>query len=138
MPLQRTRRIPTANPGREARAALHIISKIFAVRCLLIGPKILEARAAIGAAKSRIWIASRSKAVAAFCFLSLDSRQLCQHDPNGVHYHGVPWCCEPLMSSKTSCSIRQRGRKKGAPSYSRAARIFAWPSTSVCVHVCVS
>ena len=43
-----TRRIPTANLGREARAASQI-----AMRRLLIGPKILEARAAIGIAKSR-------------------------------------------------------------------------------------
>ena len=48
MPLQRTRRIPTAYPGRKARAALQIIGKICAMTCLLIGPKIWEARAAIG------------------------------------------------------------------------------------------
>ena len=42
-PLQGTRRIPTANPGREALAALHSIGKICAIRSLLIGPKVLEA-----------------------------------------------------------------------------------------------
>ena len=71
MPLQRTQRIPTADPGRETRAALQIIGKICAMRCLLIGPKILEACAAIGREKSCFWIASRSKVVAAFSFLSL-------------------------------------------------------------------
>ena len=71
MSLRKTRRIPTANPGREARAALQIIRVICAMRCLLIGPKILEAHVAIGREKSRFWIASRSKAVAASCFLSL-------------------------------------------------------------------
>ena len=57
MPLRSTRRIPTANPGRDARAALQIIGMICSMRCLLIGPKILEARAAIGAAKSRTFLA---------------------------------------------------------------------------------
>ena len=37
---------------------LHILGKRCAMRCLLIGPKILEARAAIGTEKSRVWIAS--------------------------------------------------------------------------------
>ena len=36
---------------REARAALHIIGNICAIRCLLIGPKIFEARAAFGTGK---------------------------------------------------------------------------------------
>ena len=61
MPLQRTRSIPTANPGRGARAAVQIIGMICAMRCLLIGPKILEARAAIGKEKCRVGDVSRSK-----------------------------------------------------------------------------
>ena len=37
MPLRSTRRIQTANPGRDARAALQIIGMICSMRCLLIG-----------------------------------------------------------------------------------------------------
>ena len=70
--LQRTRRIPTAGPGREARAALQIIGMLCAMRCLLIGPKILEARVTIGRENSRFGIALRSNALAAFGFLSLE------------------------------------------------------------------
>ena len=53
MPLHSNRRMPTANPKREARAARRITGMICATWCLLIGPKILEARVAIGKAKSR-------------------------------------------------------------------------------------
>ena len=49
------RRIPTADPGREARAAFQIIGKICAMRCLLIDPEISEARAEIGKEKISFW-----------------------------------------------------------------------------------
>ena len=68
-PLQRMRRKPTSNPGREARETSFMWSKMSATRCRLIGPKTLEARQARGPAKSCLWSSSRSSPVAAFCFL---------------------------------------------------------------------
>ena len=68
-------------------------------------------RAAIGAAKSRIWIASRSKAEAAFVSYHWESRQFCQHDPNDVHIHRLPLCCEPSMSSIFFVPFSRKGEK---------------------------
>ena len=61
---------PTISPGREARDASFLRGRISATRKRLIGPRILEARKETGPAKSCASGLSRSKAVAAFCFLS--------------------------------------------------------------------
>ena len=59
-----------AGVGREARDANFIRGRICAMQKRLTGPRILKTRKDISLAKSRFCNPSRSKAVAAFCFLS--------------------------------------------------------------------
>ena len=60
-----------------------------------------------------------------------ESQQFSQHDPNDLYIQRPPWCKKPSMSFKNYSSHSSVRAKSEAPSYCRAALIFARPSASV-------
>ena len=107
MPLQRTRRLPTASPGRETRAALHIIGMICAMRCPLISPKILKARVATGKEKSLIWVAEQGRGGLLFLIAGRvgNFASMIQVTHIFIGFHRV------VSHRKTSYSNREKWRK---------------------------
>ena len=116
-----------ANPGREARAALQIIGKICAMRCLLIGPKILEARAAIGR-ESRFGDRVAEQSCGGFLFLL--AGRVC----NSACTIQMTEASMVLLAIDVFniCSSHPDARaNRETPSYCRTALIFARPSEIV-------
>ena len=102
MPLHKTRRIPTANPGR-AKHPNHrydLCHEMSADRSQDFG-------GTFGKRYSKISVLDRVTEH------RWESQQFCQLDPYGTRTHRPPWCCKPLMSSRIFLPFGRQGVNGG-------------------------
>ena len=133
-PLQRMRRKPTSNPGREAGETLFKCGRMSAIQWPLIGPRTRVARLERGPAKSCVRCLSKRSPVAIFCslFCGTSSRMSSRSKRQTTSKACAVW--KVMEGNKNSRSQAGESAKRGVQLCPRASLTFSRPLRRVDEH----